>query len=227
MTTAMSVDIVVPVYVKNEYSLALARHSIPQLMERSRARVIVVDNGSELSELDLPHDLFVSLPENRGYSGGVNAGLLLADADVVVISSIDVFVPEGWQEPVVHDALYHWGVASPSAVKIRYGTNTGELESPLCVYWGGIFAAPRAIFDQLGGMDVDNFPLRFADTDFGVRAAKAGFWVGRVDDVLVEHHDPSMSTLFMPTEELQREYDRLFEVHGEFPMYEWHLGHWQ
>lgn len=223
----MDVDIIVPVYVKNQYSFDMAKRSIQQLIERSDARVIVVDNGSGLRDDDLPSHQFVKLPLNRGYSGGVNSGVLLSTADMLVISSIDVFVPEGWQEPLTEAAAKNRGVASPSAVKFRYGTDTGEMEVPQCVYWGGIFAVPYDVFMALGGMDSSNFPLRFADTDFGVRAAKAGWWVGRVEEVVVEHHDPSMSTLFMPTEELQRELDHLFEVHGEFPMYEWHLGHWQ
>jgi GT2 family glycosyltransferase len=107
-----------------------------------------------------------------------------------------------------------------------YGTPTGEWEQPDSCYWGGLFVMPRSVYRDIGGMDAERFPLRHADTDYAVRAAKAGYWLGRTD-VVVEHRDPSTSTLFMDRDAVAAEYGRLFEVHGEFPVYGWGPELWR
>lgn len=222
------VDVIVPVYTRNETSEQMAYKSLAQLRANSPdyMRLIVVDNGWH-EDRDFGADVYIRFDENRGYAGGVNAGLDVCNAATVVVSSIDVFVPVAWMYPLVVSAQETIGVISPLARRYLYGVDTGEDEVPNCVYWGGIFAVPLFVMRELGGMDAVNFPLRYADTDFGVRAAKAGFFVARQPMVTVEHHDPSMSTLFMDRGEQDAELAKLQAIHGKFPMHEWHLGHFQ
>lgn len=223
------IDVVVPVYAITDFTVDMARRSLAQLKANTPgACVIVVDNGSTTDRSAIfPNDVYLRLEANQGFAGGVNHGLRATTSDPIAVGSIDVFVPPGWLEPLCKAAIENNGVASPAATRVRYGVDSGESEQPNCVYWGGLFVMTRAVYEATGGMDEENFRLRYSDTDFGVRAAKAGFWLGRVTETLVEHHDPSISTLFMPADEQDAEWERLFEIHGQFPMDAWHLGHWQ
>lgn len=222
-------DLIVPVYAKTQQTENMAAAALAQLRQNTEVdhRVIVIDNGTDRDRSAIfGGDPYVLLEENRGYAGGVNTGLRLSSAPAIGVGSIDVFVPSGWAGPITRAALSREGIASPRARRIRYEVDTGEWEQPGCAYWGGIFVMPRAVYDTIGGLDEDLFPLRFSDTDYAVRAAKAGFWVGRVKQVVVEHRDPSISTLFMDDTEMASEYERLQEVHGEFDPYAWDAAQW-
>jgi hypothetical protein len=61
--------------------------------------VVLVDCGSGRAETallrDIPADRHVLLPENRGYSGGVNAGLARARGAGLILSNADIVFSEG------------------------------------------------------------------------------------------------------------------------------------
>lgn len=219
----MPTDVIVPVYTKTAYTEELASMSLWQLKHsQPDLNIILVDNG-------WPHDRFgtlchdyIRLEENQGYAGGVNAGLERSTSDIIVVSSIDVFVPQNWLWHLSYRVVAEGGgIASPAAKRFMYGTDLDELEAPECAFWGGIFAMTRDVYDTIGGLDTENFRLRWSDTDYAIRAVKAGFYVGRVHELVVEHRDPSISTLFMDKVEVDQELQRLYEVHGEFEFGRW------
>ena len=214
-------DIIVPVYAKTPQTAEMARESVRTLRETTRSvfTLVAIDNGSTVP-LDLDCEV-LRLDENAGYAGGVNAGLVLSEGEFICVSSIDVFTPHDWDTQMIATANARRGIASPRARRWMYGVDLGEWEQPDCCYWGGIFVMPRVVYETIGGLDTVNFPLRFSDTDYAVRAARAGFWLGRVARVIVEHRDPSISTLFMNSEAVQAEYERLFERHGQFEPFAW------
>lgn len=225
----MTVDVVVPVYAKTEQTEDMARRSVYNLREKhgDTVRIIIIDNGAD-ADRDFGGDVYERFETNRGYGGGVNAGLEHTVSDPVVVSSIDIFITTPFD--VLRLASYAniaQGLISPNAHRVRDGIDTEELEQPDCDFWGGIFAMPRALFESLGGIDTENFPLRFGDTDFGVRAAKAGWPVQRDPQIVVQHHDPSLSTTFMPTDDMLTEWDRLFELHGDFVQDAWKAKQWR
>lgn len=222
-------DIIVPVYAKTGMTEEMAREAIAQLKANTLQphRVIVVENGTMGRARWWGGDMHIVLQENRGYAGGVNSGLAMSTAPMLAVSSIDVFVPPEWDQILVARARTQGGIGSPRARRIQYGVDTGEWEQPGCAYWGGLFAMPRVVYDTIGGLDEERFPLRFSDTDYAVRAARAGFWVGRVERLEVEHRDPSISTLFMDRDDVAAEFERLQEVHGEFPVFEWQPEMWR
>src|SRR6266508_4313680 len=67
--------------------------------EGSAGEVVLVDCGSGEEEAallrDVPADRSVLLPENRGYSGGVNAGLAHARGARLILSNADVVFAPG------------------------------------------------------------------------------------------------------------------------------------
>ncbi len=67
--------------------------------ERIAGEVVLVDCGSGEEEAallrDVPADRSVLLPENRGYSGGVNAGLAHARGARLILSNADVVFAPG------------------------------------------------------------------------------------------------------------------------------------
>ena len=83
--------------------------------------VVLVDcasGGGEVERLRAAGaDLLVALPENRGYSGGVNAGLARASAAILVVSNADVVFLSGaltaLRQAVADPAV---GAAAPLAV---------------------------------------------------------------------------------------------------------------
>ena len=61
--------------------------------------VVLVDCASGDAEVEslraIPAEMFLPLPENRGYSGGCNAGLARASASRVILSNADVLFTSG------------------------------------------------------------------------------------------------------------------------------------
>lgn len=82
--------------------------------------VVLVDCGSgsdETSRLEgAGADIFLALPENRGYSGGVNAGLARANAPCLLLCNADVVFRPGSIRPLIEAANEPGvGVAAPLA----------------------------------------------------------------------------------------------------------------
>ncbi len=68
-----------------------------------RVEVIVVDNNSEdeslaLLEREYPEVRAIALEENRGYAGGVNAGLKAAQGEVLAVLNNDTEADDRWLE---------------------------------------------------------------------------------------------------------------------------------
>jgi GT2 family glycosyltransferase len=91
---------------------SLARACVATLRESLRrdglaGEILVVDCASpdeDRAALDAPGlgaDVRIDLPENRGYSGGVNAGLARARGDVLLLSNVDVEYRAGSLAPLV------------------------------------------------------------------------------------------------------------------------------
>jgi GT2 family glycosyltransferase len=84
-------------------------HHLPVCLDALRGQtyplveVIVVDNDSTddsvaLLEKGYPEVKVVPLPENRGYAGGVNAGIRVAEGEVLVVLNNDTEADPRWLE---------------------------------------------------------------------------------------------------------------------------------
>jgi GT2 family glycosyltransferase/acetyltransferase-like isoleucine patch superfamily enzyme len=68
--------------------------------------IILVDNGSRDDTVEFMHmtnmcDKIVTLPTNKGFAGGINAGLKEATGEYICLLNSDVVVTEGWLEPLL------------------------------------------------------------------------------------------------------------------------------
>ena len=176
----------------------------------TRARIIVVDNGSQD---ETPQQLermsgqveVISLPENLGFVRGMNAGIAAASQhdDVVLVNNDVVFTQNDWLERL-RDAAY----AQPSVGIV--GCRLQGLEQPPRLYHAGGYIEPdellgqqtesgrveldvgqypytrkvesiafalayirRDCIDAIGVLD-ESFHSYFEDTDYCLRAARAG-----------------------------------------------------
>ena len=85
--------------------------------------IIVVDNGSRDGSLDLlssryPQVDVLSLPQNRGYAGGCNAGFEIAHGETLVALNTDTEVTSTWLEELLAALERHpdAGMATPKVL---------------------------------------------------------------------------------------------------------------
>lgn len=134
---------------------------------------LVVDNAS-----DPPLPNAVRLDENRGFSGGSNAGLRLAATEAVLFLNNDVAAyQDGWAQPL-REALEP-GVLVGS--KLRYDQH-GDVDGQALPYLDGwCLAGMTQDLLELGGFD-ETFmePSYYSDNDLCFRARLNGMMLREV-----------------------------------------------
>jgi len=179
---------------------SLRRQTYPRL------EIIVADNGSTDGSLallarDYPEVQIVALGENRGYAGGVNAGLKAARGEVLVVFNNDAEADARWIEELVA-ALDRHPEAGMATSRVRLFErrdclhtagddyhldgipgNRGVWEPDGPAYdeetWvfgaAGVAAAyRRAMLDEIGLLD-ERFGSYLEDVDLSWRAQLAGY----------------------------------------------------
>ena len=163
--------------------------------------LIVVDNGSteEASmklEKNTPNVTFLYSPKNLGFAGGNNIGIKYAlknKADYVLLINNDATIVENSfftnllnSKGDIVSPLVRYQSDGESTLdyggKIDYlfGRNTHLHSNPNITpdYFSGVCLFIKSkIFSKIGGLD-DGFFLYYEDTDFCLRAIKAGFKLG-------------------------------------------------
>ena len=183
--------------------------------------VVVVDNGSEDETVKAildghPRVRVVQLAENRGFAGGVNAGLeraLAEGAAHVLLLNNDATVEPGAVEPLVASVaggsvaaacpqILHEGSgtiwyagASYDPRRGHQGRHTGyggpALPRERAPYetdraCGGAMLVPRAVLEHLGGLDESLFAYA-EDVEWSLRARRAGLRIVVVPASVVHH----------------------------------------
>jgi GT2 family glycosyltransferase len=182
------------------------------------AETILVDNHSTDGTVDFVRARFpwvrlVILPENRGFTGGNNAGAREARGRFLAFLNNDTIPDTGWlsalrrgiderdrfalatsrivymHDPEVVDSagdgLLRWG----GAFKRHHGASAREALESTEVFGvcGAAFMMPKALFDELGGFD-DSFFASHEDVDLSYRARLNGYRCRYVADAVVRHH---------------------------------------
>lgn len=182
------------------------------------AETILVDNASSDGTAAYVQERFpwvrvVTLPANRGFAGGNNAGVRAATGKLVALLNNDTIAAPGWLRALrtgideangfalatsrvvyMHDSgvidsagdgLLRWG----GAYKRLHGAPAAEAEESGEVFGvcGAACMMPRAVFEELGGFDED-FVNSHEDVDLSYRARLRGYRCRYVADAIVRHH---------------------------------------
>jgi GT2 family glycosyltransferase len=147
---------------------------------------------------------------NKGYAGGNNDGIKLAQGQYIVLLNNDTLVPEGWLERLIklfkdQPSVGLVGPVTNSAGNEQRielaGLNEKNFEKIAGAYidrqkdvWFtteklGFFcvAMRRALLEKIGYLD-EKFGIgMFEDDDYCIRAKKAGFTLAVVEDCFVYH----------------------------------------
>jgi len=179
---------------------------------------ILVDNGSSdgsvaFMEENFPEVRVVRLPENRGFSAAVNAGIRASGAEFVVLLNNDTEADPGWLEALVRAAEEHseaglfasklvdyhdrrlldgaGDAVRRSGLPYRLGhgeIDRGQFEREALVFSACAAAAlyRRSVFEDVGLFDEDFFS-NCEDWDVGFRAQLAGYRCVYVPGSVVYH----------------------------------------
>jgi len=212
------VSIVIPLYNQ----LAYTQGCLQSLRKTTTvdAEIILVDNassdgtGAYLKTLD--DVTIISNADNRGCSGAWNQGAQAASGEWIVILNNDVLLSAGWLEglleaasrleldivtPAIREGEYNYDIDSyardfTSRMKavVRRGRASG-----IC------FMVHRRVFEAIGIFD-ENFRIgQYEDTDFFLRASRAGFYLGTVGSSFL-HHFGSVTQKSMKSTRITRPY---------------------
>ena len=178
-------------------------------------RLIVIDNGSSdgtgeyltsIKGTETVKILLVLNSENKGFAGGMNQGLELTDAPYVCFANNDLIFTKGWLEEVisVFESNKKIGILNPNSNNLgahpenlgKIDVFAGELqnkfkgvfaEMPFCV--GFCMFIRREVIDKVGGLSAEFSPVFFEDTDYSLKALKAGYLIGVAKGSYVWHKE--------------------------------------
>jgi GT2 family glycosyltransferase len=198
----------------------LLERALPPLIRQlpEQVKIIVVDNGStdgsvEWLKAEWKTVVAVSLPENRGFAGAVNAGMAAAGDDDVVLVNNDTEALPGWIDALI-DARSRYSqfhifssrvlhaqpphlvdTAGDGFTIAGFGYKKGwlkaddpDFDQPAEVFSasGCAMLIRREVLQHIGMFDEDFFAFG-EDLDFSFRARLAGFRVLYVPNAKILH----------------------------------------
>ncbi len=180
-------------------------------------RVIVVDNGStdgsgDRIRAEAPWAQLVQLPSNRGFAGGMNAGIVAALRGAPGVDYVWVLNNDTLAEPSTLSRIVALGDSDPrigivgsrlvdadgtgriqavggGTVNRWLGTTSTHLESSskACDHLvGASLLVRRSLLRQIGGFD-ERYFFYLEDTDLSLRARRAGWRLAVAEDATVIH----------------------------------------
>lgn len=136
-----------------------------EMAGRTDMELIVIDNASTHgSDYMRQHaDIYIRLPFNRGWGGGINAGMRVSSGDFLLFANNDVTIKPGWVNPLL----------ARFASNIKIGTISIHSRAG---FSGSFFSVRREIYEKIGEFDEKNFPLGHAqDCDYLYRLMAEGW----------------------------------------------------
>jgi GT2 family glycosyltransferase len=140
--------------------------------------------------------------QNCGFLVTCNNGVAAASGDIIILLNNDTLPQHGWLEPLLRifrdrpDAgavggklVYPdgrlqeaGGLVFSDGSAANFGKGDYELDAPLYNYvrevdyvTGALIATPRALFNQLGGLDTRYRPIYYEETDYCFRLRENGY----------------------------------------------------
>jgi GT2 family glycosyltransferase len=192
---------------------ALARQTYTQI------EIIVVDNASEdgsqtVIKTQYPNINLIELPENRGFTGACNGGILAAKGEFIALLNNDTEVDAGWAAAVVdafqrhpeigivaskmllfdkrdhlHTAGDYFTLDGRAGNRGVWQRDDGQFDREEYVFsaCGGSAAYRKKMLDQIGSLD-DDFFFSLEDMDLAWRAQLAGWRCLYTPTAIVYHH---------------------------------------
>ena len=185
--------------------------------------IVVVDNGSALASVATIRELQgvqrVELPENRGFSGGVNAGMeaawalgassaWLVNTDAVpandclriLLAHAVLHRMSALLSPVIYfaeepDRIQHYATSIDMATglveELMGPAQAGSASGPgkRLLLWGTALLIPRSAAQAIGPFDEAMFAYG-EDSDYCMRAHRCGVGVQYVDGARIWHGNP-------------------------------------
>ncbi len=224
--------------------------------------LIVVDNASTdgtveyLNTFAAQHaNIRLQLNDtNKGYSGGNNDGIKLAQGRFIVLLNNDTLVPQGWLErllrlfeehsdiglvgPITNSAGNEQRIELPGLSEKNYEEISGAYTERQRGVWfrteklGFFCVAMRSeVPDKIGYLD-ERFGIgMFEDDDFCLRAKKAGYQLAVVEDCFIYHMGSvSFGKLALESYQILFEKNKAFfrEKHGiDWTLTEIAFSYWE
>jgi len=216
MTSDPLVSIVIVTWNGRQYLEACLNAVAAQVGVRSET--ILVDNASSDDTVAYVRERFpqvrvVSLPENRGFAGGNNAGVREARGQFVALLNNDTVPEPTWlqtllsgideaagfalvtsrvvymHDPRLIDSAGDSMLSAGGAFKRYHGASVDLARESTEVFGvcGAACLMPKRVFDELGGFDEDFFASH-EDVDLSYRARLLGYRCRYVADAVVRHH---------------------------------------
>ncbi|MFH1190128.1 MAG: glycosyltransferase family 2 protein [Candidatus Omnitrophota bacterium] len=201
----MSCDIIIPIWDQMAFTKDCLEHIVKNT--RYPYRLILVDNASGKDTEEYLRKFVSDNPDkaklirnehNAGYIKAINQGLAVSSAPYVCMMNNDTLPAPGWLERMVAFAEAHPDVGlinpqcgghSGSSVDSYAATlerNKGRyMEMNQCQ--GFCMLVKREVIDKIGALDEAYGVGGYDDTDYSIRAHKAGYRSVSIRDAYVYH----------------------------------------
>ncbi|MBX3615774.1 glycosyltransferase family 2 protein [Nitrosomonas sp.] len=193
------IDVVIPVYNAPE----LTRRCIDSVVAHLGAsiRTIHIQNDASAEEtrtmldrLTYPQVQIFHAPVNQGYGRSVNDAMARSDAELVLVLNSDSEVTANFL-PLLCNALAadsKLAVINPTEGEMPRGTANRYLQQPggyieTYRFRGYAFLIRHAVFQALGGFDVQFERGYYEDTDLGRRLEQQGWRMGIHPQAAIKH----------------------------------------
>ncbi len=172
--------------------------------------LIIIDNGSDAETqawVNEAGDKVRIFPENQGFSAGFNAGLALAEGDLVLFANNDTEFPAGWDHSLqeVFRSRPDAGIVTPaytsgrkSARRALPGTKIRRIPAYGNYPSGVAFMMQRDFMNSLGGWNEDYLVASGEDADLCFSVWKAGREIYVDERVLILHEGKVTSSKALP-----------------------------
>ena len=233
--------------MESECDVILLSYESPDLLKkcvtsvlahtRTRATLIIVDNGSQDPEvrryLDKVHGNHivdiekVFCEENTGFAKGMNKGMRLSDAPFICLLNNDCVVTDGWLEEMISIAEKRNDIGLVNPQSSTFGSHPDHsvlinehaklLSDKKGQYVelghaiGFACLIKREVTEKIGYLDEVYEGVCYEDTDFSVRAQNSGYICVMAEGAYVFHREQASRRTLEGKEEIYARNRKLFE----------------
>lgn len=166
-------------------------------------RLIIIDNDSSdntpehlesLRDTDNCKFQVILNKENIGFVRGMNQGIAFSDAPYVCLANNDLIFNKGWLEEIINifEKYPEVGLLSPNSNNLGAPKPAPDekgvfAELPFVV--GFCMVIKREVIDKVGALSDEFYPMFFEDSDYSLKAVKAGYRIGVARGSFVWHEE--------------------------------------